>query len=211
MVASMENIAGNGDTIARSQDPTQVATREATRPATNGIVSSNSITSDPNSQIQVQQVPTQVYMQPQQQQQYLHLGTHYLQQTATCQVQVPSYYPVCAPPAQPQYHQVDQQYSMYVMPVQQTQQCNMTIQPNVPDSNVASDSSYPQNSSSPAPTLNYAYEYAQPTHEQVFYTQNPASQLPPPPQYQTMTPATAMYLSQASVQQSADNANQQIR
>ncbi|KAK1371544.1 hypothetical protein POM88_037636 [Heracleum sosnowskyi] len=184
-------------------------------------------------------------MQPQQQQQYLHPGTHYIQQTATGQVQVPSYYPVCAPPAQPQYHQVYQQYSMYVMPVQQTQQCNMTIQPNVQYSNVASDSSYPQNSSvvtpsaakptllqvqpnqyqqqfvsvsqmpyasqSPALTLNYAYEYAQPTHEQVFYTQNPASQLPPPPQYQTMTPVTAMYLSQASVQQSANNANQQIR
>lgn len=246
-VASDTSIASASSLSRRSQDPTQVATREATRPVANGIVSPNSISSDSNSQIQVQQVPAQVYMQPQQQQQYLHAGTHYLQQTATGQVQVPSYYPVYAPPTQPQYHQqVDQQqYSMYMMPVQQTQQYNMTIQPSVPDSNVASDSNYTQNSSvvtpsatkptlvqvqpnqyqqqyvnvsqmpyasqSPAPAINYAYEYAQPTHEEVFYTQNPASQLPPPPQYQTMTPATAMFLSQASVQQSADNANQQIR
>ncbi|KAK1374381.1 hypothetical protein POM88_030574 [Heracleum sosnowskyi] len=127
------SIASASSLSRRSQDLTQVATREAVRPATNGIVSSNSITSDPNSQIQVQQVPAQVFMQPQQQQQYLHPGTHYLQQTATGQVQAPSCYPVSAPPAQPQYHQVDQQYSMYVMPVQQTQQYNMTIQPNVPD------------------------------------------------------------------------------
>ncbi|KAL8135004.1 uncharacterized protein LOC141710993 [Apium graveolens] len=245
-VASDTSIASASSLSRRSQDPTQAATREAARPATNGIVTPNSITSDPNSQVQVQQVPAHVYMQPQQQQQFLHPGTHYLQQTTTGQVQVPSYYPVYAPPTQPQYHQqVDQQYSMYVMPVQQTQQYNMTIQPNVPDSNVVPDSNYPQNASvatpsaakptlvqvqpnqyqqqfvsvsqmpyasqSPAPTINYAYEYAQPTHEQVFYTQNPGSQLPPPPQYQTMTPATAMYLSQASAQQSADNANQQIR
>ncbi|KAK1388177.1 PB1 domain-containing protein [Heracleum sosnowskyi] len=226
-VASDNSITSASSLSRRSQDPTQVATRKATRPAANGIVSPNSITSDPNSQIQVQQVPA--YLQP---------GTHYLQHTATGQVQVPSYYPVYAAPGQPQYHQqVDQQYSMYVMPVQQVQPYNMAIQQNVTDSNVTPDLNYPQNpsivthsatkptlvqvqpnqyqqqyinasqmpysSQSPAPVVNYGYKYAQPT--QVYYKLNPASQLPPPPQYQTMTSATAMFLSQASVQESADN------
>ncbi|KAL8135006.1 uncharacterized protein LOC141710994 [Apium graveolens] len=238
-VASDNSITSASSFSRRSQDATQVATREATRPASNGMVSPDSITSDSNSQIQGLQVPAQVYMQPQQQQQYFQPGTHYLQHTATGQVQVPSYYPVYAPPAHPQYHQqVDQQYPMYVMPVQQVQPYNMPIQPNVTDSNVTQDLRYPQNpsiiapsatkptqlqvqpnqyqqqyinvsqmpysSQSPAPLINYGYEYAQPT--QVYYKQNPASQLPPPPQYQTMTSATTMFLSQASVQESSDNA-----
>ncbi|KAM5570508.1 hypothetical protein ABKV19_011252 [Rosa sericea] len=42
-------------------------------------------------------------------------------------------------------------------------------------------------SSATAP--NYAYEYANPSHEQVYYTQHQAAPLPP--QYQSMTPAAA--------------------
>ncbi|KAL6281622.1 hypothetical protein ACE6H2_018503 [Prunus campanulata] len=38
-------------------------------------------------------------------------------------------------------------------------------------------------------TASYAYEYANPSHEQVFYTQHPPAPLPP--QYQSMTPAAA--------------------
>ncbi|KAK2984219.1 hypothetical protein RJ640_013448 [Escallonia rubra] len=52
------------------------------------------------------------------------------------------------------------------------------------------------------PASNYGYEYAQPTHDQVYYTQHPTAQLPP--QYQTMTSAQAVMLSQASAHQHAE-------
>ncbi|KAB2609488.1 RNA polymerase II degradation factor 1-like [Pyrus ussuriensis x Pyrus communis] len=54
----------------------------------------------------------------------------------------------------------------------------------------------------PSATNNYAYEYANPQHEQVFYTQHQAAPLPP--QYQSMTPAAAaaaVALSEDSKQQ----------
>ncbi|TQE01821.1 hypothetical protein C1H46_012621 [Malus baccata] len=54
----------------------------------------------------------------------------------------------------------------------------------------------------PSTTANYAYEYTNPQHEQVFYTQHQAAQLPP--QYQSMTPAAAaatVALSEESKQQ----------
>lgn len=77
------------------------------------------------------------------------------------------------------------------------------VQPNQYQQQYINVSQMPYSSQSPAPVTNYGYEYAQPT--QVYYKQNPVSQLPPPPQYQTMTSATAMFLSQASVQESSDN------
>ncbi|KAM7482969.1 hypothetical protein LguiB_007552 [Lonicera macranthoides] len=55
---------------------------------------------------------------------------------------------------------------------------------------------------------NYGYEYTHPTNEQVYYTQH--SVAPVAPQYQTMSPATAVLLSQASAQQAANNTKQQM-
>lgn len=54
---------------------------------------------------------------------------------------------------------------------------------------------------------NYGYDYAHPTNEQVYYTQH--SVAPVAAQYQTMSPATTILLSQASAQQAADNTKQQ--
>ncbi|GLT48863.1 hypothetical protein SLA2020_224550 [Shorea laevis] len=56
----------------------------------------------------------------------------------------------------------------------------------------------------PATTANYGYEYANPTHDQMYYTQHQATPLPP--QYQTMTQAVAAAaLVDASQQIPADN------
>lgn len=56
---------------------------------------------------------------------------------------------------------------------------------------------------------NYGFEYANPSHEQVYYTQHPATPLPS--QYQTLTPAAAaIALSDAAKQPPTDN-TQQIR
>lgn len=58
---------------------------------------------------------------------------------------------------------------------------------------------------------NYTYEYSNPpptaAHEQVFYTQHPAAvaAAPLPSQYQSMTPAAAIALSEAAKQLPADN------
>ena len=76
----------------------------------------------------------------QQQQQFVHASTHYIHHpAATGTVPVSSYYPVYAPPSQPQIHHPigQQQYPVYVMPVGHTQQpYNMTLQPNIADPNV---------------------------------------------------------------------------
>ncbi|EXC42960.1 hypothetical protein L484_000307 [Morus notabilis] len=63
---------------------------------------------------------------------------------------------------------------------------------------------------------NYAFEYSNPAsavaHEQVFYTQHPAAVAAPSPlpsQYQSMTPAAAIALSEAAKQLPADNTNAQ--
>ncbi|KAK6931546.1 PB1 domain [Dillenia turbinata] len=53
------------------------------------------------------------------------------------------------------------------------------------------------------PAANYAYEFSDPAHAQIYYTQPMAPTLPP--QYQTLTPATATGVPEASVQLSADN------
>ncbi|CAK9151279.1 unnamed protein product [Ilex paraguariensis] len=56
-----------------------------------------------------------------------------------------------------------------------------------------------------AATANYTYEYADPTHAQIYYNQ------PLPHQYQTMTSSPAMVLPEASGQLPTENVNQQIR
>ncbi|CAK9136929.1 unnamed protein product [Ilex paraguariensis] len=60
-----------------------------------------------------------------------------------------------------------------------------------------------------ATTSDYGSEYAHPSHDQMYYAQHAAAPLPP--QYQTMTPASAVLLSQASAQVAADNTEHQIR
>ncbi|XP_058193697.1 uncharacterized protein LOC131310603 isoform X1 [Rhododendron vialii] len=57
---------------------------------------------------------------------------------------------------------------------------------------------------------NYGFEYPHQTHEQVYYAQHPAA-APMPPQYQTMSPATAVFLSQAAAQLPSDTTTQQNR
>ncbi|GFS32365.1 hypothetical protein Acr_00g0022290 [Actinidia rufa] len=58
---------------------------------------------------------------------------------------------------------------------------------------------------------NYAFEYPHQTHDHhVYYAQHPVA-ASMAPQYQTMTPASAALLSQASAQLPVDNTNQQIR
>ncbi|KAK4350071.1 hypothetical protein RND71_029384 [Anisodus tanguticus] len=56
---------------------------------------------------------------------------------------------------------------------------------------------------------NFCYEYSHPMHEQVYYTQQTAPPLPS--QYQTMTPTTAVLLSQATAQLAAENTTAQNR
>ncbi|CAI9787218.1 unnamed protein product [Fraxinus pennsylvanica] len=55
-------------------------------------------------------------------------------------------------------------------------------------------------------TANYGSEYSHPTNDQVYYAQHPA-----PSQYHTMTPATAVMLSQVSTQVPRDDTANQIR
>ncbi|CAB4295683.1 unnamed protein product [Prunus armeniaca] len=54
---------------------------------------------------------------------------------------------------------------------------------------------------------NYAYEYAEPSHAQIYYTQPLAPTIPS--QYQTMTAAAAMVLPEGSAQLPTDNIKQQ--
>lgn len=60
----------------------------------------------------------------------------------------------------------------------------------------------------PAAAGNYAYEFSDPAHAQIFYAQPMAHTLP---QYQTMTSAPAVVVPEGSAQLSADNIKQQIR
>ncbi|KAK4362040.1 hypothetical protein RND71_017281 [Anisodus tanguticus] len=55
----------------------------------------------------------------------------------------------------------------------------------------------------------FGNEYSHPMHEQVYYTQQTAPPLPS--QYQTMTPTTAVLLSQAKAQLGAENTTAQNR
>lgn len=61
----------------------------------------------------------------------------------------------------------------------------------------------------PNGAANYGNEYSHPMHDQVFYAQQTAPTLPS--QYQTMTPNTAVLLSQATAQLAAENTTTQNR
>jgi hypothetical protein len=70
---------------------------------------------------------------------------------------------------------------------------------------------HPSQSMAPtsAATANYAYEFADPAHAQIYYTQAVAPTMPS--QYQTMTAAAAVVLPEAQAQHPTDNIKQQIR
>lgn len=70
---------------------------------------------------------------------------------------------------------------------------------------------HPSQSMAPtsAATANYAYEYADPGHAQIYYTQPYAPSFPA--QYQTMTSASAVVLPEASSQPLTDQMKQQNR
>lgn len=111
------------------QDQTHVTTRD-NRTAANP--NTNSDTSIPSNQTQIQQIQDsytlssqldqQQQQQPQQQQQFVQDTVHY----TPAPMQMSSYYPVYAPPLQQQqllHHPADQQYpAVYVMPVTQVTQ-----------------------------------------------------------------------------------------
>ncbi|KAI3780412.1 hypothetical protein L2E82_10393 [Cichorium intybus] len=62
-------------------------------------------------------------------------------------------------------------------------------------------SQMPHHPATPMPASNggkYGYEYAHPTQDQVYYSNHHSVAAPLPSQYQTMTPASAMLLAQAS-------------
>ncbi|KAL3512216.1 hypothetical protein ACH5RR_024933 [Cinchona calisaya] len=129
------------------------AIRENRIPA--AVVDSHSNIQDPSPQIQMQQVSeTMVLPQSQQnqlqQQQFIQTNAHYIQHPAAGQVPISSYYPVYAPPPQQAIHQqIDQQqYPMYLLPVNHTQPYNLTMQSNIVDaaSVAASRSLTPPNS-----------------------------------------------------------------
>ncbi|KAG9131254.1 hypothetical protein Leryth_006106 [Lithospermum erythrorhizon] len=61
-----------------------------------------------------------------------------------------------------------------------------------------------------AATANYSYNYTHLPHDQLNYVHH-APPTPIPSQYQTITPATASLISQATSQLEADNASQQIQ
>lgn len=236
----------------------------------NNSPNTNNENPDSNSRTQQQQVQDSGYMYPpqmdqQQQQQFLHASSHYMQAPMS------SYYQMYAPSSQQQqlHHPTDQQYAMYVMPsvAQQAQSYNMSMQSNIPDqtsphpANVAASGAYKDaippiyqtKTTAPAKpemasgiygtavasnqqfvqlpsmqfqqqyagfhpsqsiavassaTGNYGYEYTNhPNDHQVYYTHQAA---PLPPQYQTMTAAAVMALSDPSKQLPTESL-QQIR
>ncbi|MCD7452762.1 hypothetical protein HAX54_018064 [Datura stramonium] len=61
----------------------------------------------------------------------------------------------------------------------------------------------------PNGAANFGYDYSHPMHDQVFYAQQTAPPLPS--QYQTMTPTTAVLLTQATAQLAAENTTTQNR
>ncbi|XP_059642921.1 uncharacterized protein LOC132284809 [Cornus florida] len=146
-VASDSSIA-SGTSLSKHamyHDPTHAATRENRAPTSQ--IDPKSGVLDPSSQIQMQQVHDSVFMQPpqQNQQQFVHAGTHYITHPAAAgTVPISSYYPMYAPSSQQQLQpQMDQQYPMYFVPVSQTQVTqpfNLSVQPNIADATVVASS-----------------------------------------------------------------------
>ncbi|GFZ12237.1 hypothetical protein Acr_23g0006220 [Actinidia rufa] len=203
------------------QEPSHVVTSESRAPT---IPNDNKATiSNPNSQIQMQQyhdssymlLPTQIHHHHHQfvqasKQSYIH---HH---PATAQAPISSYYPTYAPSQQQfHHHQIEQQYPM--PPTLPPKTAAAMATPNLLHVNSnqfqQQHMGVPQmhHDSSQSIVANYGFEYPHQTHDhQVYYAQHPVA-APMALQYQTMTPATVVMLSQASAQLPADNTNQQIR
>ncbi|KAF5727733.1 hypothetical protein HS088_TW22G01430 [Tripterygium wilfordii] len=249
--------------------------------------------SDPNNWVQLQQQfqdsgyvlqsqsEQQLQQQPPPPQQFIHAGTHYIQQHPTGTVPISGYYPLY--PSQPQHlqqqHQLDHQFPMYYMPARQQPQgynlpvqqssnsdapntipssCSqtppnptvvapspgynlvrnapLTAKPEMTASNVYrtataggtpllqvpssqhqqqfvgySQIHHPSQSGAPpsTATANFVYEYTNPAHPHVYYTQRLAPSMPS--QYQTMTTASGVALPDVSLQVPTENIKQQIR
>ncbi|KAA8542746.1 hypothetical protein F0562_023898 [Nyssa sinensis] len=229
-VASDSSIA-SANSLSRHtiyQDPTYVATREHRHPASQTDPKSN--ISDPSSQIQMQQVQDYVYLQPpqqNQQQQFMQAGTHYIHHPATADATAAA---SSRPPTPPNTNIVapSAAYEETGPPIYPTKTTTQTKPEMASSVYRTAATATPQlvqiptnqfqqqyvglsqmhHPSQSIANANYGFEYAQPTHDQVYYTQNAAAPLPP--QYQTMTSAAAVLLSQASTQLPADNTKQQI-
>ncbi|KAG9156774.1 hypothetical protein Leryth_025458 [Lithospermum erythrorhizon] len=115
-------------------------------------------TTYPSSQIHFQQaqepaVVPSLQQNPQQQQQFIQAPAQYTQHPGTGVMQVPSYYPMygAAPTTQQQFHQqqMDQQYPVYLMPVNRAHQYNSPQQPLVADATVASSVRQPNQAAVP--------------------------------------------------------------
>lgn len=226
-------------------------------------------------QQQHQQQQQQQHQQHQQhQQQFIHAGTHYIQQHPSGAMPIPAFYPVYSPQHH-HPHQMEQQYPVYYLPTRQTQAYgNLPVQQSTigdsptavlpsrpqtpPNPNLVTSAAYnpmrnapvaktemaanaykqtataaqslvqvptgqhqqqfvgynqgyshiqhPSQSVTPTSApANYAYEFSEPAHSQIYYTQPLA-----PSQYQAM-PAAAVMLPENSAQLPTDNIKQQMR
>ncbi|KAK4788423.1 hypothetical protein SAY86_019742 [Trapa natans] len=114
---------------------------------------------DPRQQNPQHQQPTPQQQQQQQQQQlqqlppFIQAGTHYISQHPAGPVPVTAYYSVY-PPQQPhlQHPQLDQQYPLYYMPVNQAHAYNLSTQPPHPSSSDTAKTNPNLNPSVPART-----------------------------------------------------------
>nr|GMD35654.1 polycystic kidney disease protein 1-like 3 [Ipomoea batatas] len=130
---------------------------------------------------------------------------HYIPHPTPDPVPVPlpvSYYPIYAPPQQQPlpHHQLDQQPPLYVLPVAAQAPAPYNFPANIPDAAAAA----------PPPNLQAAQQYL--GISQVQHITAPASQVYyAAAQYQTVTPATAVLISQATAAQlPGENSMQQI-
>ncbi|KAF2310944.1 hypothetical protein GH714_018680 [Hevea brasiliensis] len=177
----------------------------------------------------------QFEQQQPQPQQFIQTGAHYIQHHPTGAVPISAFYPVYPPQQQHHrqyHHQLDQQYPVYYVPARQTPAYNMPVQQSsmyrtaatgtpqlvqVPPSQHQqqyvgySQVHHPSQSLAPtsASPANYAYEFADPAHAQIYYTQPLAPTMAA--HYQTMTTAAAVVLPETSAQLPTDNTKQQIR
>lgn len=196
-------------------DATQAATR----------VPTPQIHQDPPSQIQMQQ-------QPSDHPPHFIPTTHYIQHTP---MPVSSYYPMylhhqtqhtdqqypmyllhqtqpsydassrpLTPPLPPAYpaKPADMHQMVVQVPAQQFQQHYIGLQ-QMPSPSITNAAAAAATTAAAAAGGNYGYEYSHHLQDQAYYA---ASSAPPPlPQYQTMTPATAVMFSQASTQIPSEN------
>nr|GMD38895.1 polycystic kidney disease protein 1-like 3 [Ipomoea batatas] len=130
---------------------------------------------------------------------------HYIHHPTPDPVPLPvSYYPIYAPPQQ----QLDQQPPLYVLPVAAQAPAPYNFPANIPDAAAPP----PPNAAQQYLGISQVQHIAAPG-SQVYYAaaQCPAAVAPLPSQYQTVTPATAVLISQATAAQlPGENSMQQI-